>query len=95
MPVLKNREMNSPISLNDIKKKIGQFGSDLAYFESNQDKLLLEYNESWVAIFNCELVAHDKSFTSLIRKLSRIGLSDDQVVIKYISNKEVIALYFR
>ena len=94
MPMLKSRPFSPSNGMDDIKKKIERYESDLSYFESNQARLVTEYNENWVAILNSEVVAHSKNYLDLVGKLLKMGLPEDQLAIKYLSDKEIIALYF-
>ena len=88
----KNKDIDSPIESNDIRKKIEQFESGLLYLESTQNILIARYNDEWIAIYNHEVIAHDKDHDALIRKLTNLRLSDNQLVIKYFSGDDVILL---
>lgn len=92
-PKILEKVLKSAGGLEEFKQKRDQFSHDLAYFDKNQGKLLEIYNENWVAVYKSEVVAHSKRYNDILAQIEKRGLPEEQLVIKFISSREVIALY--
>lgn len=77
----------------EFRRKREEFRRDLAFIEENRKKLLKSYNESWVAVYNSEVVAHGKDYNNVLAQLERSGMPVDQIPIRYLSKHKVFALY--
>lgn len=93
MPTLINKNNLSPNNKEEIRKSINRFADDLDYFESRQQELVSKYNNEWIAVYHAEVVTHSKKYHELLNELSRIGLEEEQVVVKFLSDSEMIALF--
>lgn len=90
---LLEKALKSVGGLDEFKRKREQFSRDLAFIDENRDKLLENYNENWVAIYNSEVVAHGKDYNNVLSQLEKKGMPVGQIPIKFLSTHKVFALY--
>lgn len=90
---LLKQALKSVGGLEEFKRKRDQFSRDLAFFDENRDKLLEDYKQRWVAVYESEIVAHSKHYNNVISQLERSDLPVEQLVIRFISAHKVMALY--
>jgi len=91
--ILLEKALKSAGGLDEFKRKRDQFYHDLAYFDKKQEELIEKYNENWIAIYKSEVVAHRKGYNDILTQIEKMGLPEEQLVIKFISSRDVIALY--
>lgn len=92
-PKLLDEALKSAGGLEEFKRKRDQFSRDLAFIDENRDKLLEDYEENWVAVYESKIVAHGKHYNNVLSQLERSDLLEEQVVIKFLSSREGITLY--
>ena len=92
-PKLLEKALKSAGGLEEFKRKSDQFSRDLAFIDENRDKLLKDYDEKWVAVYESKVVAYGKHYNNVLSQLERNDLSEEQVVIKFLSSREAITLY--
>jgi ribosomal protein L20 len=92
---LLKKALKSVGGAEESKRKREEFRRDLAYIEENREKLLKDYNERWVAVYNSEVVAHGKDYDNVLSQLERRGMPVDQIPIRYLSEHKVFALYLQ
>jgi len=92
-PKLLEKALKAAGGLEEFKRKRDQFSHDLAYFDKNREKLLEIYDENWIAVYESEVVAHSKRYNDMLAQIEKKGLPEEQLVIKYLSSREVITLY--
>lgn len=90
---LLEKALKSAGGLEEFKRKRDQFGRDLAFINENIDKLLEDYGDSWVAVYDRKIIAHSKHYNNTLSQIQGRGLPVEQVVTRFLSGREVIALY--
>ena len=80
--------------LEEFKRRREQFRHDLAFIEENREELLKKYAENWIAVYKSQVVAHGKSYNSILSFLERNDMPVGQIPIRYLSKHKVFALYF-
>lgn len=90
---LLEKALQSAGGLEEFKQKRDQFNNDLAYFDKNQKKFLESYDENWIAVYNSKVVAYSKHYYNMLAQIEKGGFPDGQLVIKYMSKRDIIALY--
>jgi ribosomal protein L20 len=90
--ILLNKALESIGGEKEFLRKSEQYGKSLAYFKSNREKLLRDYDEQWIAIYNSEVIAHGGKWESVIRAVEEAKLPDDEVLFEYLSNEKTILL---
>ncbi len=91
---LLEQALESAGGLKEFKRKRNQFRRDLAFIEENRTKLLKNYDESWVAVYKNEIIAHDRDYNNVLAYLEKNNMPSGQIPIRYISKHKVFALYF-
>ena len=79
--------------LDELKRRREQFSRDLAFIGENRDKLLEDYNEKWVAVYESKVIAHGKDYNNVLSQLKRNNMPVGQIPIRYLSKVKVFALY--
>ena len=90
---LLEKALKSVGGVEESRRKREDFRRDLAFIEENRKKLLKDHDESWVAVYNAEVVAHGKDYYDVLSQLERSGMPVDQIPIRYLSKHKVFALY--
>jgi hypothetical protein len=90
---LLGKALKSVGGVEESRRKREEFRRDLAFIEKNRETLLNDYNESWVAVYNSEVVAHGKDYNNILSELERRGMPVGQIPIRYLSKHKVFALY--
>jgi len=67
-----------------INRGLRKFSRAARLLSSDRPRLIHKHPEEWVGLFDGKVCATDKSFTGLVRKLKRLGLSPSEAVIRYI-----------
>ena len=76
-----------------FKQKREQFSIDLNYISEHKSKLLKDYNERWVAVYQSKVVAHGKDYNRVLAQLEKENLPVEQIPIRYLSKRKFYALY--
>lgn len=76
-----------------FKEQAEQYRSDSEYLEQNQERLLQEYPEQWIAVYKGKVQAVANDARTLLEMIGRKQLSPNEVVISFLSSKETIALF--
>ncbi len=92
---LLEKALNSAGGLEEFKRKRDQFSRDLAFIDENRDKLLEDYGENWVAVYELKVIAHGKHYNNVLSQLERNNMPVGQIPIRYLSKHKVFALYPR
>jgi len=92
-PKLLEKALKAAGGLEEFKQKRDQFSRELVFINENTDKLLEDYGDSWVAVYDCKIVAHSKHYNNILSQIQKKGLPVEQVVTRFLSSREVIALY--
>jgi hypothetical protein len=79
----------------EFRRKREEFRRDLIFIEENIEKLVEDYNEKWVAVYNSEVVAHGRNYRNILFQLEKRGMPIDQIPIRYLSRRKVFALYLQ
>lgn len=90
---LLDKALKSVGGLEEFKRRGDQFRQDLAFIDENREKLLEQYNETWVAAHKCKIVAHGKDYNKVLSRLQMDKLPVDHIPIRYLSKQKVFALY--
>ena len=79
--------------VEEFKRKRDQFSRDLAFIDENREKLLEDYAEKWVAVYNSKVIAYGKDYNNVLSQLEIENMPVDQIPIRYLSKYRVFALY--
>jgi hypothetical protein len=90
---LLEKALKSAGGLEEFKRKRDQFNRNLAFINENTDKLLEDYGDCWVAVYDHKIVAHGKHYNNILSQIRGKGLPVEQTVTRFVSSREVIALY--
>jgi ribosomal protein L20 len=92
---LLEKALESVGGAEEFKRKREEFRRDLAFIEENREKLFREYINSWVAVYNSEVVAHGKNYGNVLSQLEKNNMPVGQIPIRYLSKHKIFALYLR
>lgn len=90
---LLEKALKSAGGLRELRRRVAQSARNLAFIDEKKDELLKLYDENWVAVYNSEIVAHEKNFKNLINKLNKAGLPFDEVTIEFMSSRKELTLF--
>lgn len=89
IPIKKLEEIiDSMGGIKEFHRRMEQHRKDFEYFDTHHEELLRDYKEEWVAVYNEEVVTHDKDFLNLLKKMDKEVRSN--VVIQYVTSKKMI-----
>jgi len=92
---LLQKALESVGGLEKYKEIRRQFSEDLAFIDDNRDKLLEEHNETWIAVYKSQIIAHGKNYNNVLSQIEKQDLPAGQVPIRYLSTHKVFTLYHR
>ncbi len=79
--------------MQERRKGLERFKKDMDYYEAHRDKLLKEYPEQWVAIFNEDVVDTAPDPDQLLDELRKQGIPTEHVFIQHLTrNDELLIL---
>lgn len=55
--------------IEEVSRSMEQPWKDFVYFDTYHQELLKSYPEEWVAVYNEEVVEHDKDYLTLISRI--------------------------
>ena len=71
-----------------MQKELERFRDDATYVDEHREELLQRYPESWIAVFERQVVADDLDPKRLLRKVQKQGLLPGRVYRTHLSGKE-------
>ena len=92
---LLQKALKSVGGLEKYKEIRRQFSEDLAFIDDNRDKLIEEYNETWIAVYKSQIIAYGKDYKNVLSRVEKQNLPAGQVPIRYLSTHKVFTLYHR
>ncbi|MBA7518495.1 hypothetical protein ES705_10565 [subsurface metagenome] len=78
---------------DEFDRKFRQYGESVSFIDKNAEQLLKQFDESWLAVYNSKIVAHDKKYENIEKEIIQKGLPLDEVVIKYLTNRKMLTLF--
>lgn len=73
--------------ITEFHRRMEQHQKDFEYFGTHHKELLRDYGEEWVAVYNEEVVAHNKDFLKLLGEMSKELRGN--AVIQYVTAKRM------
>ena len=64
------------------------FQKDVGYYEGNREKLLEEYPEKWVAIYNQKVVGAETDVPQLLADLKQRGVPTERILVRHVTRKD-------
>lgn len=61
---------------------------DVGYYEGNREKLLEEYPEKWVAIYNQKVVGAAPDVQQLLTDLKEGGIPTERLLVRHITRED-------
>lgn len=77
----------------ELQRQFRQYSHSVNYIDKDRRKLLKDYNNTWVAVYDSALVAHGKTYNDVVKAIEEKGLPLGQVALKFLSNRRRITLY--
>lgn len=72
------------------KEAFDRFRHDVEFVGREKRRLLEQYPEEWIAIFQGKVVAHHKDLEQLIRALNAKNVSPEDAVVDFITRREQV-----
>ncbi len=72
---------------------LDSFHKNVKYFDANRDRLVQDYADQWVAIFNERVVGADRDLDALVEKLDSQGLPLEATFIERAATAQEIWLF--
>lgn len=64
------------------------FQKDVGYYEGNREKLLEEYPEQWVAIYNQKVVGAAPDVQQLLTDLKQRGIPTERLLVRHVTRED-------
>ncbi|MFC2018623.1 DUF5678 domain-containing protein [Chloroflexota bacterium] len=77
----------------ELQRQFRQYSLSVNYIDRDRRKLLRNYDNKWVAVYDSKLVAHGKTYNDVIKTIGKKGLPIGQVALKFISSRRRMTLY--
>ncbi|MBO3755326.1 MAG: hypothetical protein FGF53_10715 [Candidatus Brockarchaeota archaeon] len=76
----------------DIALALTDFNEDFQWSLQSREKLLLKYEDKWVAIYSKKVLDSDEDLTTLVRRLKDRGFQPEQILIQFLSKEPIEAI---
>ena len=73
--------------IGEFNRKFAEYCNNEDYFQRHRKEFLGSYKDQWIVIYNTQLKFSGKSWNTVINKISKERLPQDEVFIQYISSK--------
>lgn len=74
-------------------RKFRQYGESVAFIDKNRESLLKRYAEEWIAVREAKVVAHNKKYSEVEKKIQQEELPLEEVVIKFLTSRKMLTLF--
>ena len=74
---------------SNLEKSGMQFEEDRKWIDDHRDDLLKNYAETWIAVYNGQILASHRILDALVKELEKTELEGDKAVIDYITDREL------
>ncbi len=64
------------------------FQEDVGYYEANREKLLEEYPEKWVGIYNQRVVGAASDVQQLLADLKQRGIPTERLLVRHVTRED-------
>lgn len=91
--VLFKKALRSVGGKKEFARKSQQYSSSIHFIDTDRARLLKEYDEKWIAVYNSEVVAHGKQYNNVVKVIRRKGLPIREVALKHLSSRKVTTLF--
>lgn len=88
-----DRVLRSAGGREAFHRKFQQYKESVSFIDENREELLKKYDDSWVVVYNGQVVAHGKNYKDVVRRIQRTGLPIEEVVIRFLSSRKVLTLF--
>ena len=78
--------------MDEVQAEMEQFERDIAYYQAQRETLLQQYPETWVAIYNQQVVGAAKDLKRLIHQLEKRGIPKCRPFVEYVTEKEELLI---
>jgi len=79
--------------MNEVRRELQRFHSDVEYFDAHYQEFLDEYPEQWVAVYNQQVVGACPEFYPLLKELKKKGVPSEKVVIERVTREEKVWIF--
>ncbi len=77
----------------ELQRQFRQYSQSVDYIDRDRRRLLEDYDNHWVAVYNSKIVAHGKKYEDVVKIIERKRLPIGQVALKFLSSRRRITLY--
>ncbi len=78
--------------MHELQRELQRFKRDTQYYEAHRAKLLTQYPEQWVAVFNQQVVGAAPDFDQLLSILEQSGIPAERALIEHVTRKEELLI---
>ena len=76
--------LNSTGGKEQFARQYQQYNNSALFIDEHREDLLKKYDGEWIAVYNSEVIASNKKYDVLVRKVTRLKLPIKEIVIKFI-----------
>ena len=77
----------------ELQRQFRQYSQSVDYIDRDRRRLLKDYDNHWVAVYDSRIIAHAKRYDDVVRIIVQKKLPIGQVVLKHLSSRRRITLY--
>lgn len=87
------KALNAVGGRREFGRKFRQYSDSVHFIDENRSKLLESCDGNWIAVYNSKVVAHSKSYHTVVKSVKQNDLPTEEVVLKYLSSRRVMTLF--
>lgn len=77
----------------EFERRYQQYSGSVHFIDGSRSKLLPEYADNWVAVYNTKVVAHGKKYSDVVKDIQKKKLPIEDIAVKFLSTRKRIMLF--
>lgn len=89
----KSAALKSIGGIQEFQRQFRQYSQSVDYIDRDRRKLLKDYDNQWVAVYDSKVIAHGKKYGDVVKIIEQRKFPIEQVALKRLSSRKRITLY--
>ena len=89
----KSAALKSIGGIQELQRQFRQYSQSVDYIDRDRHKLLKDYDNHWVAVYDSRVIAHSKRYNDVVKAIAKKKIPLGQVALKHLSSRRRITLY--
>ena len=77
----------------ELQRQFRQYSQSVDYIDRDRRRLLKDYDDHWVAVYDSKVIAYAKKYDDVVRIIEQKKFPIGQIALKHLSSRKRITLY--